>query len=323
MKAAFLVFLLTLAFVALSTAPAVQAAPGDPLPIEKVGWAGDGKLADPPGVSPAYAANLTLTTPAAAGDLIVVVAFAGWSAAYRAITVGDNAGDSYARVANQSAIQPAAFWGPSSYFMKMELWTATAKATVSLVQVPANPQGGNIQNFLWAYATAYANASRVGTTALAHISAVSTTPTTSVHAASWVALIATEVQNTITGACPTTGSSSAKAAATSNVKSYLTANTSAGLPAMQSYYDSCEGNILGLRGMDSGGPIPTAQSYKSTLNQYVVNNNLAYIQVEIVAALEPQPDIGPQVFAAFWVMVFISILAVIVVGTYILRRNYL
>jgi hypothetical protein len=249
------------------------------------------------------------------------VAFAGWSAAYRAITVGDNAGDSYARAANQSAVQPAAFWGPSSYFMKMEMWTTRAKATVSLIQVPANPQGGNIQNFLWAYATAYANASNVGTTVQAHISAVSTTPTISVRGASWVALIATEVQNTITGACPTTGSSSAQAAATSSVKSYLTANTSAGLPAMQSYYDSCEGNILGLRGMDSGGPIPTARSYKSTLNQYVVNNNLAYIQAEIVAAREPVPNFLPQAMAAFWIVLFFVVCGLIIGAAWMVRRR--
>jgi hypothetical protein len=53
----------------------------------------------------------------------------------------------------------------------------------------------------------------------------------------------------------------------------------------------------------------------------VVNNNLAYIQAEIVAAREPVPNFLPQAMAAFWIVLFFVVCGLIVGAAWMVRRR--
>ncbi len=268
--------------------------PGAPLTVEPVAWGGAGTgTTSAPWISTAYRSNMTLSTPAPTGSLILVFAEGGWHTTPSDMQPLDNAGTVYSNRFNNSFHFTGGAFFFLDYYARYQVWAGIAPGPVTQVQVP---QTGTNESFLETFAIAYVNASATGTSAYFNVSAgsshlfgmITTSQNATIAYASWT------VRTTLDLACANPGHGSGKDASMNSNYSYILSNTSVSLPPQYGYYDRCDSNLLGMRGFTTG-PLnrPAGLNYPNQMHQGYAGAGWFGVMLEVVPSTAPYPSPSP------------------------------
>jgi hypothetical protein len=324
MKAAPLVLLLALAFIALSAAPAVRASIGDPLHVTLVSWGGEFNFNTLQMTVPWV--NMTLTYTAHAGDFIVVIVQGDWENAKRSMTPTDNGGSSYSLAESVEITQTDFYMG--THKVGLFVFYATARGDTTMISIHNNTIPGNRQMAQFETAAIYTNASGIGAVSYIngsysyanHNSTLFTTQANSV-----IMFFATMAWGNYAYDTCVNSPSSFTEVRTRGAGGYSDVVGNANIVGHDQLgiYDACYYNTMGAHASDSNGPLssPKTTRYTYTWSNYYYGSAWRAQLVEVKAALEPVPNFLPQAMAAFWIVLFFVVCGLIVGAAWMVRRR--
>jgi hypothetical protein len=310
-RALLLALAVLLAVLPALSAPAQAAGP------TLVAWGGNGGTGNP--------LTATLSSPAPAGTLLVVMAWASWSESYRAITITPSGSVGNWSVADlYQHDYTTDFRGAYHVTYEVEAAKVTSPvATVSLSWTGGTPY----RMFLWA--AAFANGGGLGNAAHAGnegANQVSLALTLS-HTASSVMFLSNEIISDLLDECGVNGidmNGTAKdwthGPTGYQEYSYILGNTTAGTdPNPEYYFDYCVGNEHGGQGEIAPALTNRTAGYVYHVTMYPMrgfNGNHFFGAVEVVYAASPPPPPDTSWYGAAELLIMFAVCTTALIGAY-------